>query len=106
MFFVVVVVVVVVVVFVCFFVSCFFFFFFFFCFLLLFFFVFVFVSFIAVKTDSKVTVHHGENLYYLTYREKKKKKSAGLHFLNVFNHKEIMGWTSCFPEITETSSAQ
>ena len=32
------------------------------------------------------------------------KKSEGLHFLKVFYHREIMGWISCFPEITETSS--
>ena len=32
-------------------------------------------------------------------------KSGGLHFFFFFGHKEIMGWTSGFSEITETSSA-
>ena len=39
---------------------------------------------------------YGEFFYYSTYQER-------VTFFKSFYHKEIMGWTSGFPEITETS---
>ena len=54
-----------------------------------------FVLFIAGKTDSKLT---------LIYRDKTFNLEACI-FEKFLYHKEIMGWTSGFPEITETSNA-
>ena len=63
-----------------------------------------FVLFIAVKTDSKVTLHHMEKIFVIQLTEIKF-KIWRVTFLGSFLPQKIMGWTSGFPEITETSSA-
>ena len=51
--------------------------------------------FIAVKTDSKLTLHHMGNIFIIKFIEIKF-KIWRVTFLKSFYHKEIMGWTSGF----------
>ena len=63
-----------------------------------------FVLFIAVKIELKLTLYHMGN-FLLFILPGQNLKSGGFPFFKVFCHKEIMAWTSGFPEITGTSSA-
>ena len=66
------------------------------------FFVFCIVYYSEIRLKMSITPY-GEN--FITELIKIKFKLYGVTFLNSFYHKEIMGLTSGFPEITETSSA-
>ena len=57
------------------------------------------VVFIAVKTDSKLTLHHMGKSFIIELT-KKNIKIWRVTFFKSFYHKEIMGWTPGFPEIT------
>ena len=81
----------------------FFFVFFFFVCLFVFFVLFCFVLLNAVKIDTNLTVHHMGKIFIIELL-KIKFKIWRVTFFNVVYHKEIMGWTSGFPEITEISN--
>ena len=54
-----------------------------------------------MKTDSKLNITaYGENFYKIKF-----KICRVTFFKSFFYRKEIMGWTSGFPEITKTLSA-
>ena len=61
-----------------------------------------FVLFIAVKKDLK-SIPYGE-FFFIIELNKIKLKIWRVTFLKSLYHKEIMGWTSSFPEMTNTSS--
>ena len=52
------------------------------------------------KTDPKLTLHHMGKILSVNL-QRQTLTSGGLHFLNVFNHRQIMGLTSDFQEIIE-----
>ena len=81
----------------------FFFFFFFFCFLFFdVFFFFFFVLFYAVKTDTKLTLHHLWNIFFIIQLTKIKFKIWRVIFLRIFYHYIFLGgWTSGFHTIDD-----
>ena len=61
---------------------------------------------IAYCSENRLKINvksYGEHFYYLTYRDKIFNLEG--YILFSFYHKEIMGWTFGFPEITEIASA-
>ena len=68
-----------------------------------------FVSFNAVKTDTKLTLHHmGKNFYYLTYQDKiwSNLKAGGLHFFSFLPLKKLLRSTSGFSATDDLPHAQ
>ena len=68
-----------------------------------------FFAFLYYYSENRLEINitpYEENFYYLTYRDKiYNLKAPGYILKFFFYHKEIMGWTSGFPEITETWNA-
>ena len=58
-----------------------------------------------MKIDSKLTLHHRGDIFLLLNLPRQNFEIWRVTFLKVFYHKETMGLTSGFSEITETSSA-